>query len=213
MKKLILLTAAALMLSMYSNAQGTSLDTREQFKLGIKLGGNFANVYDAHGEKFQADGKLGFAGGGFMSIPAGKFLGVQPEIMFSQKGFKATGTFLGSNFGLTRTKNFLDIPLLAAIKPSETVSIFIGPQFSFLINQTDRHKSTNFTIEQTQEFENDNIRKSLLGLTTGVDVNIQQFVISTRLGWDLLENREDGDRATPRYKNTWVQLAAGYRFL
>ena len=59
-------------------------DNRDQLFFGVKAGANLSNVYDSEGEDFVADSKVGFAVGGFVSIPIGKYFGIQPEILFSQ---------------------------------------------------------------------------------------------------------------------------------
>ena len=63
----------------------------EGVQLGLKVGANLSNVYDESGQDFVADAKSGLAAGVFLRLPLGKFIGLQPEVMFSQKGFKATG--------------------------------------------------------------------------------------------------------------------------
>jgi hypothetical protein len=46
----------------------------------------------------------------------------------------------------------------------------------------------------------------------GIDVNIDDFVVSARVSWDLLNNSGDGTSSTPRYKNIVGQITLGYRF-
>lgn len=183
------------------------------FHLGIKAGVNFANVYDEQGEDFQADGKIGFAGGGFMTIPISTWLGVQPEVLFSQKGFKATGTLLNNPYTLTRTTNHIDIPIYLAIMPVKSLTLVVGPQFSFLTKQKDVVESSAHSFEQIQEFNNDNLRKNTLGLSLGFDVNVSQLVLGARGGWDITTNHGDGTSSTPRYKNVWAQATLGIRLL
>ncbi len=67
------------------------------------------------------------------------------------------------------------------------------------------------SAEQEQEFENDNIRKNVFGFVGGIDINIKHVVVSTRAGWDLVNNNGDGSSTTPRYKNQWLQLAIGLK--
>jgi hypothetical protein len=203
----MLLTAGFVM------AQSDAGDTRGAFHIGLKAGANYSNVYDEQGEYFRADYKFGFAGGLFMNIHLGKIAGFHPEILFSQKGFKAEGSLLGANYGLTRTTNFIDIPLMLAIKPTPGLTIVGGPQFSYLMKRTDVFRSSLGTVEQIQEFENDNIRKNILGVVAGLDVNFNVLVLGARAGWDLTQNNGDGTSQTPRYKNAWLQATLGYRFL
>ena len=211
MKKIILLITAVAFMASYVIAQVG--DTRSKFHFGIKAGGNFANVYDAQGEEFRADGKLGFAGGVFFTIPIGSVFGIQPEILFSQKGFKAEGSLFGTNYGLTRTTDFIDVPLYVAVKTLPVLTILAGPQFSYLMQRKDVFNTAAGNAEQIQEFKNDNIRKNILGGVAGFDVNLHPLVVGARAGWDLSTNNGDGSSQTPRYKNAWVQATLGYRFL
>lgn len=210
MKKVILLAMIAIIgMANFSNAQ-SDVEPGERVRFGAKAGINYSNVYDTDGEEFRADGKIGFAGGVFVAIPIGKYLGIQPEIQFAQKGFKANGSILGSNYTFTRTTSFIDVPLLVQFKPIEYVSIVVGPQYSYLFKQKDVFSNTLFTVEQ--EFENDNIRKNILCFLVGLDFNINHIVIGTRFGIDMLKNNGDNSSSTPRYKNIWLQLTVGAQF-
>jgi hypothetical protein len=117
-------------------AQGR-FDYSERLTFGVKGGLNLSNVYDTQGEQFDADAKFGFVAGAFMSIPLGKVIGVQPEILISQKGFQATGFLLGAPYSFTRTTTYIDVPLLFAIKPFELLTLLAGPQYSYLQIQKD----------------------------------------------------------------------------
>jgi len=186
-------------------------DPRTTFYVGPKVGYNYANVYDSEGEKFEADGRVGFVAGVFFTIPIGKFIGLQPEILFSQKGFQATGILLGSPYLLSRTTNYIDVPLLFSIKPGRVVTLLAGPQFSYLLSQKDVVESSTVNTAQEQEFKNDDIRKNTLCFLGGIDFNLKRFVLGTRMGWDVLNNNGDGTSTTPRYKNVWLQTTIGYR--
>lgn len=210
MKKIILIIGAITTMANFSSAQET--DLRERLLFGLKAGVNYSNVYDTQGEEFQADPKLGLAAGAFIAIPIGKYLGIQPEVLYSQKGFKATGRILGGNYEFTRTTSFIDVPLLVSFKPSEFITLLAGPQYSYLIKQSDVFANSSTSFLQEQEFENDNIRKNILCLTGGVDITMKHIVLGARVGWDIQNNNGDGTSATPRYKNVWYQATVGYRF-
>ena len=215
MKKTIFTVFAAIAIVIGAKAQETEAksDTgnNNTITLGVKLGANLSNVYDSEGEDFVADAKLGFVAGGFITIPLGNLFAIQPEVLFSQKGFKGSGTLLGSPYSFTRTTNYLDIPLFAAIRPTQNFTILAGPQFSYLMSQKDEF---NGVVNQTQQddFNNDNIRKNTLCFIGGVDVSFDKLVIGARAGWDLKTNNGDGTSDTPRYKNYWYQLTLGYKF-
>jgi hypothetical protein len=207
MKKIILISLAVTFMANVLSAQNN--DLREDLQFGLKAGANFSNVYDSKNQEFNADFKVGFAGGAFLAIPIGKYLGVQPEILYSQKGYKAAGTFLSVEYEFTHTTTYIDIPLLVALKPSPNVTLLAGPQYSFLVKQKDVFTSGSFTVDEEQMFRND---RSVLCFLGGIDFNLNKFLISTRAGWDLQNNNGDGTSTNPRYKNVWYQATIGFKF-
>jgi hypothetical protein len=210
MKKVLFITLIIVIATNYAFAQQKS--TANKLTLGIKIGVNYSNVYDSQGENFVADPKFGLATGVVASIPIAGFFGFQPELLYSQKGFKATGTLLGSNYSYTRTTNYLDIPLLLAFKPSTHFTLLVGPQFSFLLSEKNEYTSAAVNTAQETQFNNDNVRKNTLCFTGGFDVNISNMVLGLRAGWDFQTNNGDGTSQTPRYKNQWYQATIGFRF-
>ncbi len=209
MKKVSFLIAALVLLSLNLYAQKTT----DIFHFGLKAGSNYSNVYDSEGEKFNANGKYGLAVGAFASIPLGSILGFQPEVLYSEKGFKATGSVLGNDYNLTRTTGYIDVPLLLAIKPAPVVTFLAGPQFSFLVNEKNSFTSSTTSVQQAQTFSNDNVRKNTLCFTGGIDLNLSNFVVGARAGWDVQNNNGDGTSVTPRYKNVWYQATIGFKIL
>jgi hypothetical protein len=201
--------SVVLLFSMTAVAQD---DLRERFTFGLKAGANVSNIWDTESEDFSADPKVGFAGGIFASIPLGRLFAIQPEVMFSQKGFRGTGSVLSYPYEMERTLNYLEIPVLFAVRPANFVSIVVGPQVSFLLSQKDKLSFGENSIQNEEEFKNDNWRKNMLGLHVGLDFNIKHFVISPRASIDFQDNKGDGSSTDPRYKNFLVQLTLGYRF-
>jgi hypothetical protein len=213
MKKLVMIVAVCLSIKSVATAQNTgNTDNREKFQVGLRAGLNYSNVYDSKGEEFKADAKFGFVGGGFLRIPIGKYFGIQPEVLISQKGFKATGNALGYAYQFTRTTTYLDVPLLLQLKPSEFFTIVAGPQFSYLLNQRDAFTSSAYSYLQEQEFNQDNARKNIFGVVGGLDINLRHVVLGARVNWDVQNNNGDGSSSTPRYKNVWFQGTIGYSF-
>ena len=200
----------ALFTASFGFSQVTS-DTRDELKLGIKAGVNYSNVYDEQGQDFVASGKAGFAAGAFVAIPIGKFFGIQPEVMYSQKGYKATGNVLGFGYDYTRTTSYLDIPLLLQIKPIPMVSIVAGPQFSYLLDTKNTFNGNSSTTTEAS-INSDNYKKNIFGFVIGADLNVDHFIISGRAGWDISKSDADGNSTAPRYKNQVLQLTVGYSF-
>lgn len=190
----------------------SSREAKGQLVPGIKVGLNRSNVYDASGNDFVADPKSGFMAGAYLAIPLGRLLGVQPELLFSQKGFASSGRINGDRYTLERTTNWLDVPLQVQLKPFRFLTLLGGVEYSYLLSQSDRLDLGTTILEYSDAFENDNIRKNIFGAVAGIDFNFHHLVLSGKACWDLTANRGDGSSFTPRYKNVWLQAAIGYRF-
>ena len=211
MKEILLLLTIFSLSTGFLKAQDDDRDIRDRLVFGVKAGINRSNVYDATGQNFKANGKTGFAGGAFIGIPIGKFLGLQPEILISQKGFKSSGNLLSNPYSDTRTTTFVDVPLQLQIKPAEFLTFLVGVQYSYLVHQRDVYVFGSNSSAQDQEFKNDNARKNIFGAVLGLDVNIKHFVLSGKACWDLQNNSGNGSSSTPRYRNAWLQVTVGYR--
>jgi hypothetical protein len=224
MKKIIVLIATITVMVNYgysqqtfsiqqnNNSQEKVTDNSDMIHLGLKFGFNYSNVYDVKADQFNADPKFGLVGGAFLSIPIGKYIGLQPEVLYSQKGYKATGTFLGSDYEYTSTTSYIDVPLLLQLKPVQSLTLLAGPQFSYLVKQKNVFTNDILSGEQEKEFENDNIRKNVLCFLGGIDLNLDALVLSLRAGWDIQNNNGDGTSSVPNYKNVWYQATIGLRF-
>jgi hypothetical protein len=190
--------------------QKQTKDSRNRPHLGVKFGTNLSNVYDEQGT-FSPESKYGFVAGGFLNVPVGKYIGIHPEVLYSQKGFKASGTYLGTDYNLIRTTSYIDVPLTLALKPLRQITFMAGPNYSYLIQQTDIfEKGVNSSV-RAEDFKNDDIRTNILGAIIGADINIWNLVLSARYGFDVMSNYKNTDSQTPRYKNVWIQGTIGFR--
>jgi len=102
-----------------------------QTTLGVKGGINVANIStDVEDFPDVIDSKTGFVGGAFVTLGLGSLFAVQPELLYSQKGFKASEGILSAQLGT----NYIEIPVLlkaqfklAMLRPA----IYAGPVVSF----------------------------------------------------------------------------------
>jgi hypothetical protein len=214
MKAIIFLFSAMSLCSvatLQAQTDGEEEDRRTKIEVGAKVGLNVSNVWDSEGEDFQADPKLGLAGGVFIGIPINTWIGVQPEILFSQKGLQGSGTLLSFPYSFTRTASYIDIPLQLQIKPTKFLTVVVGPQYSYLLKTKTVYTFASNSVDQEEEFNNDNIRRNVLGAVGGIDVIVKGFVVSARGGLDFQTNNGNGTTSTPRYKNVWLQLTVGYK--
>lgn len=201
-----LLTAGAVKAQSTSNPDGVSF--------GIKAGGNLSNIIKTGDDNFKTEFKPGFNAGLFMEIPVVERLAFAPELMFSQKGYKQTGSnLLGNPTEYSVTTNFIEVPVLAKIKASNTFSFVVGPQVSFLTSTTEKFKSGDQSNQSTVKEDNDNLKKSLVGGVVGFGYDLSNNMsLNGRYALDLQKNNENGTNETPVYKNQVFQLGLGYKF-
>jgi len=182
-------------------------------RLGIKGGLSMASIIKTNGSGFSSTPLYGFNGGLVFQLPLGDVISLQPELLFSQKGYHATGsTFIGG-YDYKRFLNFLDIPLLLRISPIKTFGIVLGPQYSYLLSTKTSFNTGNAAYVQTVNNENNSITKNIFGGVIGVDVNVNSFLfVYGRYTLDFKNNNGDGTSSTPAYKNQVFQVGAGFLF-
>ncbi len=210
MKKLTIFLVTLILLGYQSDAQRNKNMTDRLF-FGLKAGVNSSTANANDNDGFSPESKLGLAAGLFLSIPLMDNIGIQPEILLSQKGFRATGIAPGDIYDFTRTTTYLDIPLMVAIKPVSFITLLAGPNYSRLLKDKYVFKNGSTSIEQEEDFINESSRKNSLGFGGGIDININHFVLSARAFADLQKNNKNKDAITPRYNNVWFQATLGYR--
>jgi len=117
MKKALL--ALSLSLGVASAAQAQSV------RFGLKAGASLTNVTKT------GDGtanKFGFNGGVLANFAVNDMFSIQPEVLYSNKGFKIKDTSSNQRFAM----NYIDIPVLAKVATGATGLFFeLGPQVGF----------------------------------------------------------------------------------
>lgn len=209
MKRLITITVCVLAFSGFAQDDG---DTRGDFHFGIKGGLNFASLIQSDYPDYEVDHKMGYVAGAQLSIPLTNVIGLQPEVLISQKGFESRGNVLGSPYTFRRTTTFLDIPLMLQIKPVKGFSIVGGVMYSYLLSKRDEAGGDNIVVVDQVEYDNDDITKNILGAVVGVDINISHLLIFGRYNLDLRRNNGDGTSTVPQYKNQVFQVGVGLVF-
>ncbi|UYZ61760.1 porin family protein [Hymenobacter weizhouensis] len=121
-------------------------------RLGLRAGANYANLAGNVQNEDTYNNKFGFLGGVMLNadLTGDGFFSLQPEILFSQKGFENkpteyTNTVLGIGYTEKRegsvTFNYLDVPVLAKINAGGLV-LEAGPQYSYLLSANNETKVT-----------------------------------------------------------------------
>ena len=146
MKESAFLVAALVATAAVSSAQAQNV------RLGLRAGANYSNLAGNIKNEATYNNKVGFVGGVMLNAPliGDGLLSVQPEILYSQKGFENKPTEYTSVLGKQKREgqvnyNYIDVPLLFKAKFLGFVAE-AGPQYSYLLSANNRTKTTTPTI-------------------------------------------------------------------
>ncbi|QCR25184.1 porin family protein [Pontibacter sp. SGAir0037] len=160
-----------------------------QSTFGIRGGANLSNLSGDLRDESQFNNKAGFHAGITMNFGIiSDFLSIQPEVLYSNKGFKLadeeyTDILLGNVRRTGKVNyNYLDVPVLAKIKAGP-LYFEAGPQASYLINVN--NKSQTFINGQersstTSERSTDDLNKFELGYAAGLGLGANGMSIGVR---------------------------------
>ncbi|MCI9844051.1 porin family protein [Flavobacterium pectinovorum] len=162
-------------------------------KIGVKAGVNFANqtgdATDAPG--ISKEGITSYHAGLVAEVKLLDRFAIQPELLYSTQGasYKEAGQEFKNELG------YLTIPVMAKFYLSDSFSLEVGPQASFLLSEKD-----NFNIYDNETFE--------FGVNAGLGFKLtENFFIQGRYGLGLTEASKNAD-----VKNSTIQLSAGFLF-
>ena len=122
---LLLLTAAIVETQAQSSLQ-----------LGIKGGGDLMKI---GGRSFDGKNYPGFVAGVYGQLNFTSKWSLQPELLWNQTVGKTSADFNQIYTGVSDQQvilNYVALPVIVAFKPIPELSILLGPQYSFLVQQT-----------------------------------------------------------------------------
>ncbi|MFC6996166.1 porin family protein [Rufibacter roseus] len=169
MKKIVLFLAAALSFSVAQAQNGP--------RIGLKAGVNYSNLSgDLKEDRYE--NKIGFVGGITANFPltSDNFLSIQPELLFSQKGYKYRDIEYKNAMNQTiKNKgevsyNYLDLPILLRVNAG---GLFFegGPQVSYLLGIKDNTEVSvdGDTFRETStKIDKDNLAEIEIGYAAGI---------------------------------------------
>jgi opacity protein-like surface antigen len=164
-----------------------SVGNAQLFKLGVKAGVNYANFESS---TLQTEAITSYHVGLVGEIKLINAFSLQPEVLYSTQGasYKNAVEEFKSELG------YISVPVLAKINLGKTVSIDLGPQFSYLLSKK---------------------------VDASTDINEFDFAVAGGLGFKLTENFFLQGRYTlglteidknADYKNSVGQLSVGFMF-
>ena len=177
MKKTAIVAAALLATAAVSSAQAQSV------RLGLRAGANYSNLSGNLQNQDTYNNKFGFLGGVMLNVPVTSdgFFSVQPEILYSQKGFENKPTEFTGLLGAKQKRegqvnyNYLDVPVLLKVRASGLI-FEAGPQYSYLLTANNQTKTTTTsafggtptTTESQNKTDVSGLNRNELGYLAGV---------------------------------------------
>ncbi|OGX88958.1 porin family protein [Hymenobacter coccineus] len=128
MKKTLLATALLAVAATAAQAQSPSF--------GIKAGASLTNAVGDGATGFDYKNKFGFHGGFVANLPLSDVFSIQPELLYSMKGYRfraSDGLGGGPLVDKRQSLNYIDVPILARINAG---GLFFeaGPQLGYLVS-------------------------------------------------------------------------------
>lgn len=162
--------------------------TAQHVKFGLKAGVNFANYTNA---EVNTSTLTSFHVGLLTEIKVFKNFAVQPELLYSTQGAKLDN--LGNE--IKDQLGYISIPALAKFNLNDQLSLELGPQVSFLLNQR-----SNVDLGDTNTFD--------FAVAGGLSYTFgKHFFIQGRYALGLTEPRRDAT-----VKNSVLQASVGLLF-
>ena len=199
MKKLLVLLLL-LGLGSMALAQGLSF--------GVKGGLNLSSVTGA--DATGAEAYSGMVAGGYLTLSLLPSLAVQPEILFSQKGWNASGDFLGVPIVGKYRVNYLEIPVLAKFSFGVLVKpyVLVGPYFATRMSSTWEETAAGITLSGSMD---DYIKSSDMGFVLGAGVSTPiKLSFEARYSGGFSTISEELLGVTPDWKNSNISVMVGY---
>lgn len=122
MKKMIIVLAAALIVTATTHAQN--------FEPGIKAGVNISNFTGGDFNTVENNSLVGFHAGGLLRFRFNKVV-LQPEVLFSTQGAKLKDSLDESDYKIS----YINVPVMLQYETDGGFYVEAGPQFGFKVSE------------------------------------------------------------------------------
>jgi outer membrane protein with beta-barrel domain len=176
----------------------------QSFHWGLKAG---TNLFKVSGRSMDGKVQAGLSAGAFAELNLNSKWGLQPELLFNQTQTNTSADFNAIYQGASFTGvqlNYISLPVLVAYKPVPELTLLLGPQYGYLVNQT-----TGLLPQQPNK---DAFKKSDLDIVFGAQLNLGKFRIGAR--YSVGATNINGINDSDVWKNQGgFQFHLGYRLM
>lgn len=210
------------------------IKVKEPVRFGIKGAATAAQFSEQ--ELTAKNQKIGFNAGVFVNIPLSTKFALQPEVLYNQMGAKSvlsdtevtTGaTTVRTKQDYTTTLNYISVPVMLQMKPTDNFYIEAGPEVSYFVDGKNKGEQTiatttaGTTLTQTQStsetIDKDDIKKFNVGFGLGLGYYFTRNLgINARYVNSLTHIFNNSDAVNDMQKNINTnrvfQLGLNYKF-
>ncbi|MDP2069508.1 MAG: porin family protein [Lutibacter sp.] len=192
----ILIIMMAFILSHNINAQSTTKADKDS-SFGIKGGYNLASVRNSDGD--ETDQRDGFHIGFFNESALSNLLSIQTELTYSQQGYQ----FENSSYRLTQKIDYINLPLMLKLYPTNVFYLEAGPQIGYAISH--KEEVETFGLSSTNTYEPNSFD---WGMNFGVGFKSEMgVVLGARYHYGLGKIYDETS-----YYNNVLQFSLGFEF-
>lgn len=204
--------------------------TKAQITYGVQAGATIANwkgdalqslndVVDLSNGFVTTKSKTGFSIGGYLNIPVTDKISFEPGLQYAQKGYTMQGDlkidalkFLGVNASAKVEAHYIDIPLVLKAEVAKGLSIYAGPQVSYLV-KNNLHLNAGIlgiSLYNDRLDITDNFNRVDMGLAGGIGYKFDNG-FNIKAGYDYGLSKLDKNDNFKAY-NRVAKISVGFSF-
>lgn len=176
---------------------------------GIKGGLTMSNLYIDEEELDDENARFGFHAGFFSQAMFLETFGLQPELLFTTKGTRATyNGFIDQTVDFNL--NYLEVPVLAVFRPIDMLEFHAGPYVGLLLGSNVEYSGT---IDEYDEIDRDHFNTLDYGISAGFALNVGQVQAGLRynIGLQKLADSDGSDLLLGDSKNAYGHLFIAFK--
>lgn len=178
--------------------------SHSQIELGVKGGMNFATIEGPDAISF-AKTRTGFAVGAYAEFTLPLLLSIQPEVLYTTKGYRQDGATVGVLMRVTtmyQVYSYLEVPVLIGwTLPISTVKtkLYLGPSMAYLLGSKTKYEEPGGgeDVQDNKSF----ITSEDFGAVLGASAHI--LVVDVDFRYDLGLRTTINSGADKIYNRTW----------
>ena len=201
-----------------------------QLKYGVNAGlnhstlkgeamGSLEKIVDLSNGYITPQARNGFYAGGFVEMPLGGKISIQPGVYYSQKGYTLKGSIAGDKFDFLDVSakaqlqsHYIDIPLLVKAEVAKGLQVYAGPQLSYLVKNNLKMDAgvLGFSLLNSNTDVTEYFNRADVAITGGASYTFDNG-FSINAGYDHGLSRLDKNSNFKSYNRTF-KVGVGFTF-